>query len=74
MSAMTLYERLSAYAWIRPWLEFGKDWKKTIESTIQGADVVVILISKKSVSEKAYSEGIFERTIELIKGLGRDAK
>jgi hypothetical protein len=67
-----LYKRLSAYSWIRPWIEFGLDWRKNIDSAVNGAQVVILLISNQSISKKGYSQEIFERTIELIKEIRKN--
>lgn len=67
LSAQTLYKRLSAYSWLRPWLESGSDWKKNLDHAVKGANVVIILLSKQSTSKHGHTEPIFKRTIELIK-------
>ena len=54
-----LYKKLRAETWIDPWLDEeklfpGQDWHEEIEKAVEATDVVVVLLSKQSVSQEGY--------------------
>ncbi len=54
-----LYKKLRAETWIDPWLDEeklfpGQDWHEEIEKAVEVTDVVVVLLSKQSVSQEGY--------------------
>jgi formylglycine-generating enzyme required for sulfatase activity len=54
-----LYQTLRSEAWIDPWLDEekllpGQDWHEEIEKAVEGTDVVIVLLSKQSVSQEGY--------------------
>jgi formylglycine-generating enzyme required for sulfatase activity len=54
-----LYQKLRAETWIDPWLDEekllpGQDWHEEIEKAVEGTDVVIVLLSKQSVSQEGY--------------------
>lgn len=54
-----LSQRLSAEGWIDPWLDEekllpGQDWGIEIEKAVEGADVIIVSLSSKSVSKEGY--------------------
>lgn len=54
-----LYQRLNAEGWIDPWLDEerllpGQDWEVEIKKAIQIADIVLVLLSTKSINKKGY--------------------
>ncbi len=54
-----LYQKLRAETWIDPWLDEeklfpGQDWHEEIEKAVEATDVVVVLLSKQSVSQEGY--------------------
>lgn len=59
-----LYQRLKAENWIDPWLDKakilpGQDWELVIEKAVDDSDVVIVCLSKQSVSK----EGFVQREI-----------
>ncbi len=61
-----LYQKLRAEEWIDPWLDEEKslpeqDWREEIEKAVEIADVVIVLLSKQSVSQ----EGFVQRELKL---------
>jgi formylglycine-generating enzyme required for sulfatase activity len=54
-----LYQKLRAETWIDPWLDEekllpGQDWHEEIEKAVEATDVVIVLLSKQSVSQEGY--------------------
>ncbi len=54
-----LYKKLRTETWIDPWLDEeklfpGQDWHEEIEKAVEATDVVVVLLSKQSVSQEGY--------------------
>ena len=54
-----LYQQLRAEEWIDPWLDEekllpGQDWHEEIEKAVEVTDVVIVLLSKQSVSQEGY--------------------
>jgi formylglycine-generating enzyme required for sulfatase activity len=61
-----LYQKLRAEEWIDPWLDEekllpGQDWHEEIEKAVEITDVVIVLLSKQSVSQ----EGFVQRELKL---------
>ena len=60
------YQKLRAAGWIDPWLDDenllpGQDWRLEIEKAVQAADVVLVFLSSRSVSQ----EGNVQRELKL---------
>lgn len=54
-----LYQRLLAEDWIEPWLDKenllpGQDWDMEIEKAVEATDVVIVFLSKKSITKEGY--------------------
>ncbi|MBE0682193.1 MAG: toll/interleukin-1 receptor domain-containing protein [Anaerolineales bacterium] len=54
-----LYQRLNAEGWIDPWLDEkkllpGQDWNMEIEKAVEAADVVIVCLSKGSLTKEGY--------------------
>jgi formylglycine-generating enzyme required for sulfatase activity len=54
-----LYQKLRAEAWIQPWLDEeelypGQDWNMEIEKAIQKTDVIIVCLSKSSITKEGY--------------------
>jgi len=54
-----LYQTLRAETWIDAWLDEekllpGQDWHEEIEKAVEVTDVVIVLLSKQSVSQEGY--------------------
>jgi hypothetical protein len=54
-----LYQRLNAEGWIDPWVDEekllpGQEWAAEIPQAVRDADVVIVCISKKSVTKEGY--------------------
>ncbi|GAB1469689.1 hypothetical protein MASR2M66_05660 [Chloroflexota bacterium] len=54
-----LYKKLRAETWIDPWLDEekllpGQAWHEEIEKAVEATDVVVVLLSNRSVSQEGY--------------------
>ena len=65
-----LYQRLLAEDWIDPWLDEekllpGQDWDLEIENAIRNSDVIVVCISKKSVSKEGYVQKEIKRALDI---------
>lgn len=63
-----LYRRLSNEPWIDPWLDEekllpGQDWDLEIQQAIRAADIIVICLSKESVSKEGYVQREFKRAL-----------
>ncbi|MBV6395265.1 MAG: hypothetical protein HFACDABA_00840 [Anaerolineales bacterium] len=54
-----LYQKLRAESWIVPWLDEeklypGMDWNLEIEKAIEATDVIIVCLSKKSITKEGY--------------------
>ncbi len=54
-----LYQRLNAEGWIDPWLDEeklipGQDWDLEIEKAVEASDIVIMCLSKSSVTKEGY--------------------
>jgi hypothetical protein len=62
-----LYDRLAKEPWIEPWMDIrklipGQKWEYEIENIVRKSDLVIVCISKNSVSK----EGFVQKEIHLI--------
>ena len=65
-----LYQRLSAEGWIDPWLDEekllpGQDWDMEIEKAVEFVDVVIVLISKTSVTKEGYIQKEIRNVLDI---------
>ena len=63
-----LNKRLLTEPWIDPWLDEekllpGQDWDLEIEKAIRTADIIIVCLSKESVSKEGYVQREFRRAI-----------
>jgi formylglycine-generating enzyme required for sulfatase activity len=63
-----LYQRLIAEPWIDPWLDVekllpGQDWNLEIEKALRAADMIIVCLSKESVSKEGYVQREFRRAV-----------
>ncbi len=54
-----LYQKLRAESWIQPWLDEeelypGQDWNMEIEKAIEATDVIIVCLSKNSITKEGY--------------------
>ena len=72
-----LYKKLSAESWIDPWLDevnlnIGDDWNLVIEKAIRAAHVILVFLSKNSISKEGYIQRelrlALDRAFELPPG------
>lgn len=54
-----LYKQLLSEDWIEPWLDEekllpGQDWNMEIERAVEASDVVIVILSKNSVTKEGY--------------------
>jgi formylglycine-generating enzyme required for sulfatase activity len=54
-----LYQKLRAEPWIQPWLDEeelypGQDWNMEIEKAIKGTDIIIVCLSKGSITKEGY--------------------
>jgi MinD-like ATPase involved in chromosome partitioning or flagellar assembly len=62
-----LYQKLRAETWLQPWLDEaelipGQDWNFEIEKAVEVADVILVCLSKNSVTK----EGYIQREIRIV--------
>lgn len=65
-----LYQRLLAEEWIDPWLDEekllpGQDWDLAIEYAVEGADAVIVCLSKNSVNKEGYVQRELRYVLDL---------
>jgi len=63
-----LNQRLLAEPWIDPWLDEekllpGQDWDLEIQKAIRAADIIIVCLSKESVSKEGYVQKEFRRAL-----------
>ena len=63
-----LYSRLLAEGWIDPWLDErkllpGQDWRTNIEEAVESSEIVMICLSKNSVTK----EGFIQKELRYAK-------
>src|SRR5512145_2878543 len=63
-----LYQLLEAEAWIDPWLDAekllpGQDWDFEIQKAIRAADIIIVCLSKESVSKEGYVQKEFRKAL-----------
>ena len=71
-AARALYNRLSVYTWLRTWFEFGT--RQNLEEVVENSSVVILLLSRQSVSHKGYEEKHFTQTLKQIKEVKAQGK
>jgi hypothetical protein len=54
-----LYQKLRAESWIEPWLDEeelfpGMDWNMEIEKAVEATDVIIVCLSKNSITKEGY--------------------
>jgi len=62
-----LYQKLSAEAWIDPWLDEeklfpGQDWNLEIEKAVEAADAILVCLSNSSITK----EGYVQRELRIV--------
>jgi hypothetical protein len=62
-----LYQKLSAEAWIDPWLDEeklfpGQDWNLEIEKAVEAADAILVCLSNNSITK----EGYVQRELRIV--------
>jgi len=62
-----LYQKLRAEPWIQPWLDEeelfpGMDWNMEIEKAIEATDVILVCLSKDSITK----EGYVQRELRIV--------
>src|SRR5687768_9665531 len=65
-----LYHRLDAEGWIDAWLDTeklypGQDWNLEIETAVEAADVILVCLSKNSVTKEGYVQRELRIVLEL---------
>jgi formylglycine-generating enzyme required for sulfatase activity len=63
-----LYQRLESETWIDPWLDAekllpGQDWDFEIQKAIRAADIIIVCLSKESVSKEGYVQKEFRKAL-----------
>jgi formylglycine-generating enzyme required for sulfatase activity len=62
-----LYQKLRAESWIQPWLDEeelypGQDWNMEIEKAVEAADVIIVCLTKNSITK----EGYVQRELRIV--------
>jgi hypothetical protein len=65
-----LYQRLDAEGWIDAWLDTeklypGHDWNFEIEQAVEAADVILVCLSKSSVTKEGYIQRELRTVLDL---------
>ncbi len=65
-----LYRRLNTESWIDPWLDEkklfpGMDWTFEIEKAVETADVVIVCLSKSSVTKEGYVQKELRKILDV---------
>ncbi len=65
-----LYQSLRAETWLAPWLDEeelypGQDWNLEIEKAVEAADVIIVCLSKNTISGDGFAPGYAQREIRL---------
>ena len=63
-----LLRRLESESWIAPWLDEekllpGQDWDLEIQKAIRAADIIIVCLSRESVSKEGYVQKEFRRAL-----------
>lgn len=72
LTARALYNRLSVYRWLSTWFEFGTN--RNVEEVVENSNVVILLLSQQSVSQRGYQKKYFFRTLRQIKKVKEKGK
>lgn len=65
-----LYDLLSKHKWIEPWLDEkkllpGQEWKTEIEKALEKADVVIVTLSKGSITKEGFIQKEFKYALDI---------
>ena len=65
-----LYRKLAAEGWIDPWLDEekllpGQEWKDEIPKAVHAADVVVVCLSRSSITKEGYVQKEIRFTLDV---------
>lgn len=65
-----LYDLLSKHEWIDPWLDEkkllpGQEWKTEIEKALEKAHVVIVTLSKGSITKEGYLQKEFKYALDI---------
>ena len=65
-----LYQRLKREGWIDPWLDEekilpGQDWDLEIRKAIRDADVILVVLSHKSITKEGYVQKEIKRALDI---------
>ena len=65
-----LYQRLNAEGWIDPWLDSekllpGMDWDLEIEKTVEASHIILVCLSKGSISKEGYLQKELRMVLEM---------
>lgn len=65
-----LYQRLLAEGWIDPWLDEekilpGQNWDLEINKAVEKSEVVIVFLSKKSVSKEGYVQKEIKKILDI---------
>lgn len=72
LPARKLYDRLSIYIKYKTWFDFGT--YQNVEEVIENSNIVIILLSQQSISQKGYEEEFFIRTLNRVNELKAQGK
>lgn len=67
-----LYQKLSEEGWINPWMDIGdllpgQTWKLEIENAIDASDIIIIFLSRNSVTKEGYLQREIKQALEKSK-------
>ncbi len=73
-----LYQRLNAEGWIDPWLDKekllpGQNWDIEIEKAVEAADVVIVFLSKNSISKEGYIQKEIKKILDVSAQIPEEA-
>ena len=65
-----LYQQLLAEGWIDPWLDEekllpGQDWDIEIEKAVEAAGVVIVCLSKGSITKEGYVQKELRKVLDI---------
>lgn len=69
-TARELYGLLGAESWLDPWLDErnllpGQDWNMEIEKAVESADVIIVFLSRTSVSKNGYIQKELRQVLDV---------
>lgn len=67
-----LYQRLSIEGWISPWLDVeklipGQDWNYEITRAVRSADVILVCLSRSSITKEGYIQREINMALDIAK-------